>query len=241
LLLSKLGTAVELGYYSAAQRLLWPILLALGSIAGTLYPIAARYWPSHPARFGEACQRGLDAVVLLAGVATASTFAAAEFYLGLLGPALVPGAAALKLLSLLLFVKAVSATLGPVLYIVRTQRQTLLFVSVAVLMKAAAIALLVLQMGYLGAAVAALAVEVVFSTLPTIYLLRRHGGLRLDWGVCVRAAIATAAAIAATSALVPGSSLAGAVLAPVAYLALVAAFGALRLADVRLLLRRGAP
>jgi len=241
LLLSKLGTAVELGYYSAAQRLTWPILLALGSIAGTLYPIAARYWPADQARFAEACQRALDAVALLAGVAFVSAFAGAEFYLGLLDPALIPASPALRLLALLLFVKAVSATLGPVLYIVRTQRQTLLFVSVAVVMKAAVITMLVFQIGYLGAAVGALAVEVVFSTLPTIYLLRRHGGLRLDWSVVARVGLASAAAIAGTSALLPGASIAAAALAPVAYLAFAAALGALRVADVRLLLRRGAP
>jgi O-antigen/teichoic acid export membrane protein len=241
LLLSKLGTAVELGYYSAAQRLLWPVLLALGSIAGTLYPIAARYWPADPARFAGACQRGLDAVVLLAGVALVSALAGAEFYLGLLGPALVPASPALRLLSLLLFVKAVSATLGPVLFIVRTQKQTLVFVSIAVAMKAAAIALLVFHMGYLGAAVAALAVEVVFSMLPTVYLLRKHGGLRLDWSVCVRVLVAAAAAVATTSALLPGAGFVAAALAPLAYLAYAAALGGLRAADVRLLLGRGAP
>jgi O-antigen/teichoic acid export membrane protein len=241
LLLSKLATTVELAYYSAAQRLLWPILLALGAIAGTLYPIAARYWPAEPARFSAACQRGLDAVVLLAGLALASALAGAGFFLGLLDAALVPGTPAMQLLALLLFAKAVSSTLGPVLYIVRTQRQTLLFVSVAVVMKAVAITLLVLQMGYLGAAVGALLVEVVFSTLPTVYLLRRHGGLRLDWSVCLRVLVAAAAAVAATSALLPGTSLAAAALAPLAYLAFAAALGALRMDDVRLLLRRGAP
>ena len=241
LLLSKLATVVELGYYSGAQRLLWPILLALASIGGTLYPITARYWPADRARFAAACQQGLDAVVVLAGIALSSMLAAAEFYLGLLGPGLVAGAPALRLLVLLVFIKAISSTLGPVLFVVHAQRQTLFFIAVAVAMKAMAIAILVGQVGYLGAAIGAIMVELAFGAAPTVFLLHRHGALRLRWGTSIKVAIAIATAAAATAALLPGASLAAAVLAPLAYLAVAAALGALRIADVRLLLQRGAP
>jgi O-antigen/teichoic acid export membrane protein len=241
LLLSKLATAAELGYYSGAQRLLWPILLALASIGGTLYPVTARYWPADRARFAEACQRGLDAVVVLAGVALSSMLAAAEFYLGLLGPHLVAGAPALRLLSLLVFIKAISSTLGPVLFVVHAQRQTLFFIAVAVAMKALVVAVLVNRIGYLGAAIGALLVEVAFGAAPTVFLLRRHGELRLQWGVSVKVALAIAVAAAATAALLPSASLAAALLAPTAFLAAAAALGTVHIADVRLLLRRGGP
>ena len=241
LLLSKLATAAELGYYSGAQRLLWPILLALGSVGGTLYPVAARYWPADRERFAAACQRGLDAVGVLAGVALASMLAAAEFYLGLLGPDLVPGAPALRLLSLLVFIKAISGTIGPVLFVVHAQRQTLFVIGVAVVMRVVAIAGLVMAFGYLGAAVGAILVELAFGAAPTVYLLRRHGDLRLRWGATIKVALAIAAAAAATAWLLPGTSLAAAVLAPAAFLAAAAALGALRVADLRLLLRKEAP
>jgi O-antigen/teichoic acid export membrane protein len=239
--LSKLATTAELGYYSAAQRLLWPILLALASVGGTLYPVTARYWPADRARFSGACQRGLDAVLVLAGVALASMLAAAEFYLGLLGPALVEGAPALRLLSLLVFIKAISSTLGPVLYVVHAQRQTLAFIAVAVVMKVAAVAALAIHMGYLGVAIGALAVEFCFSVVPTVALLRKYGDLRLRWSVGARVALCVAAAAAGTAWLLPASGVAAAIVAPFAYLALAAATGALRMADVRMLLERGAP
>ena len=241
LLLSKLGTAVELGYYSGAQRLIWPILLALAAVGGTLYPVAARHWPADRAQFAGACQRGLDAVLVLAGIALSSTLAAAEFFLGLLGPELAAGAPALRLLSLLVFFKAITSTLGPVLYVVHAQRHTLLFIAVAVAMKAVVIAALASRFGYLGVAMGALVVEFFFAVVPTVFLLRLHGGLHLHWTVAAKVAIAIAAAVGCTAYLLPGASIAAAVVAPVVYLALCAATGALRLADVRLLVRRGAP
>jgi O-antigen/teichoic acid export membrane protein len=238
-LLSKLATTAELGYYSAAQRLVWPILLALGSIGGTLYPVAARYWPGDRVRFAEACQRGLDVVAVLAGVALSSILAAAEFYLGLLGPALVAGAPALRLLSLLVFVKAISSTLGPVLFVVHAQRQTLFFIAVAIAMRIAAIALLVARFGYLGAALGALLVEVAFGAAPTILLLARHGGLRLRWASSLKVALAIAVAAAASAELLPVASLAAALLAPVLFVGAAMALGAVRLSELRLLLGRG--
>ncbi len=241
LLLSKLATTVELGYYSSAQRLLWPAFLALASIGGTLYPITARYWPAERTRFTDACQRGLDAVVVLAGVAISSVLAAAEFYLGLLGPDLVAGAPALRLLSLLVFIKAISSTLGPVLFVVHAQRQTLFFIVVAVAMRAVAIALLVGRFGYLGAAYGAILVELAFGAAPTVYLLRKYGELHLRWTASLKVALAIAAAAGASAALLPGASLAAAALAPIVFLAGAAALGALKIADVRLLLKRGGP
>jgi O-antigen/teichoic acid export membrane protein len=165
--------------------------------------------------------------------------AAPEFYLGLLGPDLVAGAPALRLLSLLVFIKAISSTVGPVLFVVHAQRQTLFFIAVAVVMKALAIALLVERFGYLGAAAGALLVEVAFGAGPTLYLLRRHGELRLRWSATLKVALAIGVAAACAAALLPGASLYAAILAPVIFVAAAAALGALRMADIRLLLRRG--
>jgi O-antigen/teichoic acid export membrane protein len=240
LILSKLGTAVEMGYYSGAQRLVWPLLLALGSVGGTLYPIAARHWPSERARFAEACQRGVDAVVVIAGIALSSTLAAAEFFLGLLGPELAAGAPALRILSLLVLVKAVSSTLGPVVYVVHGQRNALRWVCLAVVMKAIVIAALAGPFGYVGVAVGALAVELCFGIAPTVFLLRLHGDLRLNWMVAAKVAMAIAVAAACTSWLLPGTSIMAAMLAPIVYVALVTATGALRVSDLGLLASRGA-
>ena len=239
LLLSKLGSTVELGYYSGAQRLIWPILISLTAVGGTLYPIVARHWPGDRAAFGAACQRGVDAVLLLAGIALSSTLAAAEFFLGLLGPDLVAGAPALRILSLLVFLKAITSTLGPVLYVVHAQRHTLLFIAAAVVVKAVVIALLASRMGYLGVAAGALVVEFACAVLPTVYLLRLHGGLHLRWAVGAKVALAIAGAALATAWRLPGNGLAAALGAPIVYCLLVICTGVLRLSDVRALWRKG--
>ncbi len=112
LMLSKLGQPVELAYLSAAQRIVWPVLMVLSAISGSLYPIMATLWPAAPARFAASCQAALEAVLTLAGLAAAVAFAGAEFLLGLLGLALVQGAPVMRVMAVLLFVKAVASSLG---------------------------------------------------------------------------------------------------------------------------------
>jgi hypothetical protein len=108
-------------------------------------------------------------------------------------------------------------------------------------MKAVVVASLAIHFGYLGVAIGALAVEFCFSVVPTVALLRIHGGLHLHWSVGARVALCAAAAAALTWWLLPATGIVAAIVAPAAYLALTAATGALRIADVRMLLRRGAP
>lgn len=202
LLLSKLGSAVELGWYAAAQRIVWPLLMALAAVGATLYPLAAGLWPRQPERFGQACQTAVDTVLLLAGGATVVAWAAAEGLLALLGPGLGEGAAAVRALALLVLAKAIAGTLGPVLYVVHAQRQALVFIAVAVVAKAAAVLSLVPLMGWIGVAVAALVVELLFATGPTLWLLQRRSGWRLRWGIPLRLLGATALTLVAAPAFV---------------------------------------
>ncbi len=163
LVLSKLGGLSDVAYYSAAQRLIWPMLIGLSSIGSTLYPIAASYWPRERDRFELACQRGVDTVVVLAGFAICAVASGAEFFMGILGSDLVKGAPALRILACLCFVKAITSTVGPLLYVVDAQKQTLQFIVIAVLAKLAALMVLAPQFGYLGVAFGALGVEICFS------------------------------------------------------------------------------
>lgn len=248
LLLSKLGSAVELGWYAAAQRMVWPVLMALTAVGTTLYPLAAGLWPQQPERFGQVCQTAVDTVLLLAGAATVVAWAAAEGLLALLGPGMAEGAAALRALAVLVLAKAVAGTLGPVLYVVHAQRQALLFIAVAVLAKVAAVLALVPLLGWLGVALAAIAVELLFATLPTLWLLQRRSGWRLRWGVPLRLLAATAAAVLAAPLLMnlavaephaPGwPALATAVLSLALYLLLATASGAWRPRQLLATLRR---
>jgi O-antigen/teichoic acid export membrane protein len=186
LFLSKMGQALDLAWYSAAQRIVWPLLLLMAAIGSTMYPVLARCWPSAPERFAQSCQVALEAVLFIAGGAAAVCFAGAEFWLGLLSPDLVGGAPVMRVLALLVFIKAFAATLGPALYIVDAQRQVLGFISRALLVKALAVGLLVVPFGALGVAAGAVTVELLFAAVPTIRLLQRKSSWRGQWSVPIR-------------------------------------------------------
>jgi len=241
LLLSKLGTLSGLAYYSGAQRLVWPILMALASVGATLYPVLSSYWPHARADFERACQKGLNTVVVLGGLALCCLVAGADFFMGLIGPDIVPGAPALRVLAVLCFFKAISATLGPVLYVVHAQRYALQFIAVAVAVKAVVIAALVPRFGYMGVAYGSLGVEVCCAVVPCVYVLQRFSGYRVRWLVPLKVAAIAAVAAAAPRLLVSGSGLSAAIAAAAIYGPLVFLSRAVRLSDVRSLLSRRTP
>jgi O-antigen/teichoic acid export membrane protein len=236
LLLSKLRSFSELAYYSAAQRLVWPVLMALAAVGTTFYPIIASYWPHSRDKFDDACQRALDTVLVLAGFALSALLAGAEFFMGLLGPDLVRGAPALRVLALLCFVKTVTSTAGPVLYVVRAQKKALQFIAVALLVKTGVMAVLAPRFGYMGVAYGALAVETCFAAVPTIYFLQKLTGFHVQWTVPVKVVLITLIAAAAPQ-LLGLHGLADALVAPLVYGVLVLFTGAVRVSEVRSVLR----
>lgn len=194
LLLSRLSGVTDVAYYSAAQRFIVPVLMALYAVGATLYPVAASYWPHAKERFEEAAQRGFDAVVLLAGLAIACVVAGAEMIVGLMGHPLLPAAKALIVLSVLALVKGVSATVGPLLYVVQSQKNALQLIAVALVVKTLVIAIVAPKSGYLGVAFAVVGVEVLFSLVPTLYLLRIRAGFVVRWRVTIQVVLFTAVA-----------------------------------------------
>jgi O-antigen/teichoic acid export membrane protein len=241
LLLSKLASLTDVGYYSGAQRLIWPLLLGLSSIGATLYPVAARHWPDARTRFDEAIQHGLDTVLLLAGFALCATIAGAEFFMSLLGPRLVAAAPVLRIFSLLCFVKVVTSTLGPILYVVHAQKQVLQFVGTALVAKIVLISLLVRHLGYLGVAYATLGVEICFAAIPTIYLLRRLAGYRIRWKTPLQVVAIALTAAAAPRLAGTTTGLASAIAAVFLYSSLALLVGTVRISQIQALLKWNAP
>ncbi len=236
-LLSKLAGLSDLAYFAGAQKLVWPLLVVLGSVGGSFYPVIASYWPHARDQFERACQRALESTMLVAGLAICTIIAGAEFFMGLLGPDLVAGALALKVLAVLCAVKAISTTLGPVLYVVNAQKKALKLVVIAVAVKTAVISALAWRFGYMGVVFGALAVEICFVAAPSLYLVQRLTGYRLRWGVPLKVAIITAAAVLASWLVLPTGGLLAAALAPAIYVPLALLSGAVRLSEVRSLLR----
>lgn len=240
LVLSRLSSFSDLAYYSSAQRFTLPLLTALASIGATLYPVAASYWPRARSQFEQACQLGFDTVMVVAGLAICSMLAGPEFFMGLLGPALVVGAPVLRVLAVLCFVKAISSILGPVLYVVLAQKQVLQLVVVVIVVKASVLAALAPRFGYMGVAFGALVVELLVTAVPLLYLLQRFSGYRVRWIVPIKVAMITVAAAAAPQLLFSATGFSAAVVAPALYVPLAFLSGAARFSDVRMLLRRKA-
>lgn len=238
LVLSRLSTFSDLAYYSGAQRFTMPLLTALASIGATLYPVAASYWPRARSQFEQACQLGFDTVMVVAGLAICSMLAGAEFFMGLLGPALVVGAPVLRVLAVLCFVKALSSILGPVLYVVQAQRQVLQLVVVVIVVKASVLAALAPQFGYMGVAFGALVVELLVTAVPLLYLVQRFTGYRVRWSVPIKVAMITVLAAGAPRLLFSATGFPAAVMAPALYLPLAFLSGAARFSDVRRLLKK---
>ena len=236
-ILSKMGPIGDVAYYSAAQRLIWPMLIGLSAIGSTLYPIAASYWPRERPMFEQACQRGVDTVVVLAGFAICSIMAGAEFFIGLLGPDLVRGAPVLRLLAMLCFVKAITSTVGPLLYVVHAQKQTLAFMCAAVAVKAGVLALLAPRFGYMGVAFGALAVEICSSIIPAVTLFQKFSGYRLNWVVSLKTMAAIGAAALISRWLTQGNPLASAALGPLLYAPLIFLSGAASFAEFQSIVR----
>lgn len=232
ILLSRLATLTDLAWFSAAYRFVWPLLMTQAAIGGTLYAVAASYWPAAREKFEQACQRGIDSVFLIAGVAISGFVAGAEFIMGLLGPEVVGGADALRILALLCFVKAISGTIGPVLFVVHAQKAVLYLVAGALVVKAIGSAWLAIHYGYLGVAAGAVAIDTLFVAAPSVWLVRKYSGFRVRWGVPARVVLLTAIASGA-AVLVPAPAIVPAILAPSLFAILALATKTVKLSELR--------
>jgi len=236
LLLFRLMNPASVGYYSGAQRFISPMVVALAAIGGTIYPVAASYWPVDKTRFENSCQRALDAVFLLAGVPICAIIASREFLMRLLGPDLVAGASILSVLAFVLFVKAITNTLGPILYVIRAQNYALWLVVFAVAMKATLIIALATRFGYVGAAISAVITDST-TAAATIYLLHRHSGFQAKWSVAVKVVLATLAAAYISRSLFFLTGPVAAVAAILMFTGMVLLTRAVRISELRALLK----
>jgi O-antigen/teichoic acid export membrane protein len=228
LVLSKLASAEQLGFYSAAQKLVWPTLTGFAVVGMTIFPVLSSAFGRHPERFRAYFQGGVDAVILLAAVSLSGLAGGADFLTGLLGPSMGPAAPVLRVLALLCFVKAISSTVGPVLYVTGAQRHALWITGVAALAKSAALLALVPRYGAMGAAVASLVVEIVAGLIPNLLVVQHFARCRLRWTLLGKVVVALAVSHGAIWLLGIAGSLPGSFVAAGLFTLLAVASGALR-------------
>jgi O-antigen/teichoic acid export membrane protein len=238
LVLSKTSSAAQLGYYSAAQKLLWPLIAVLGSVGTALFPVLAASFGSQPERFRRYLQGGLEAVMLLSAFLLCGVAAGAGFALGLLGDSMRPAEDVLRVLALLCFAKAITTTLGPVLYVTGAQAYALWVIGAATVAKAGLLLVLVPRHGALGAALGALAVEVLVGLVPTVLLVQHFTRCRLDWTPVLRVMAALVPALVLPYVLGLRGDLAAGVVSAALFAGCALLTGALKPRELRDLMPR---
>ncbi len=236
LLLSRFGSLTDVAVYSGAQKLVTPVMMAMAAVASTFYPVFASYWPADQDKFRQTCQRALESVLVLAGLSVAPLIAGSGFFMRLLGPQLADGGEALKGMALLCFLKTITITLGPILYITFAQRQLLKMVSVALVLKVVLISLLVRRFGYAAVIGISIGLEIAFGTV-TVLMIRSFTGWRVHWAKPIKVMLTLSAVIAVTT-LLKLHGIAAAVVAAMLYLAIVLAASIVKVSEVKQLLAR---
>ena len=75
IMLSEFATVTDVAYFSAAQKLAWPVLAVLTSIGVSFYPVLSSLWPHSRVEFLSTSQRALDTTFLLGCMANNSYLA----------------------------------------------------------------------------------------------------------------------------------------------------------------------
>jgi O-antigen/teichoic acid export membrane protein len=228
IVLSKMATPEQLGFYSGAQKLVWPLLTGFAVVSTTVFPVLSSCFGRDDERFREYFQGGVDAVILLAAASLSGVAGAATFFTGILGPTMGPAAPVLRVLALLCLVKAVTSTVGPVLYVTGAQRHALWVTGLATFVKATALILLVGRYGAMGAALGSLVVEVVAGFLPTLLVVQHFARCRLRLTVFAKTVCALVIAHGTTAMLGLEGRLAGGITASGLFVVLALLSGAFR-------------
>jgi O-antigen/teichoic acid export membrane protein len=240
LTLSKMVPTSELGLYTGAQRILSAVLMGLGAVSLSLFPVLSAYFKHEPERFRRYLQGGVDAVVLLAAALLSGLAAGAEFLLGLIGPQMVPAGSIFRILCVACLIKAVSMTLGPVLYVTGAQAYAVRLTGCALATKCVLLLLLVPRWGGLGAATSSLTAELVGALLPTVLVVQHFAQSRLRWTHTAKVVLAVAIAQVACYALGMEGTFTGGLVAGSLLVGLAVAGGAFRPSEFLSLLPVGA-
>ncbi|MDX2149896.1 MAG: oligosaccharide flippase family protein [Bryobacteraceae bacterium] len=239
LILSRLSAISEVANYSGAQRFVLPVLTSLSAVGSTLFPIVSMYWPNSREKFEEAFQRGLEAVLFLAGCAVCLLLSGSAFLVSILSPSLTLAPYAIQILAVVCFAKAVSTAASPVLYAVHREKEALKFMSVAITVKVLLLVVLAPRYGCMGTAFAVLAADSCFAVI-SILMAQRYSGYRLRWGVPISLILIGIIAGVAPVLLSLRGPLAMALAFPL-YCGIVLGTGTVRLAEMRALVERKKP
>ncbi len=236
LILSKLASLQDVAIYSAAQRFTVPLMMGMGAISFSFYPVLA--FVNEPERFRETCKRAMTTTFLLSGLAVSVLWSGAEFLIGIVGHQLVPGANVLRVLAVMYSIKSVSLVIGPVLFLVQAENYALAYMCISLATKVVVLSILAPRYGYMGVAYGTLAVETLVLAPATLSMVYRRTGFFLPIPDALRVALVVILVLTITPMVAQRGTFGAMVLAGALYSVLVVVTGALRISDIRTLMTR---
>jgi O-antigen/teichoic acid export membrane protein len=235
--ISRWSTDSQVGIFSAASRLLMLAVIAVQAVGLAVFPVLSAQWATDRAAFKRTMQAALDSSMFLGGAAICAMYGGAFGLARLFKQEPAAIAAVLQLLAWAMLARVVMAIMAPMVVVCGRQLHTVWLTALVFCSKIFLLAWLVPKAGAMGAALACLAAEIGVSVLPTIWVCQRVAGTRLDWSLALRAVgCAAAVALAVTWSGIETALWQGAASA-LLYCVLAAATGALRMSDLKQMLR----
>lgn len=243
LLVFQIAGAADAGYFGAVYNMLQQAHIVPISVLTTLAPIIAASWPRDRERTLRVVRQGVDLLMIAALGGLAGSIVVAEPLVTLLfGDEFAPAAPALPVLSAAFVFICLGYLTGNLLLVTGLQRRMVVVSGAALVANIVLNLILIPRYGFMGAAWATLATEVVVigtgaAFLATVMEVRRPSLGRLPRIAAAAAALGLvlAAAQAAGVSIIPLLAL-----GLVAYPVLLISLGASPLDEVRAVLRRKA-
>lgn len=235
ILLGALATPEDVGLYSASYKLVEYLLLGSAVLMNPLFPVLARWHSQDPARFRWLYNRGNDVLLaLVLPIPVIVAFTAEAILAVLYPPEFAPSAIALRLLCAALVCLVLVAWHSYTLLAGGRQNVALVYHLVGLVANVALNVVLIKQLGFVGAAIAAL-LTAVFLTACAYWAAARLVGALPDLSRLPGTLAANAAAGALVWALhqVDLPSLAAGAAAACVYPGLILAFRVTGLEELR--------
>ena len=181
LILSKVLTMEDVGLYSVAMRFVLFASLVTSAVSSTFYPLLSRYWRRQPEAFRNTQQSAVELVVLFAGLLSCGLFAGSHMLIGFFGADMAGKHEVLQWLSLVVFARALTGVMSPMLIIAERQTIVLAMTSFSLSCSFLVVLWLVNHAGILGAVSGYVAVDYLLTMVPVLLVSQRLANVWLDW------------------------------------------------------------
>jgi O-antigen/teichoic acid export membrane protein len=202
LIMSHVTSGQQTGYYGASFRIIEVLFVVPQLMVGSTLPIFSRAARDDRARLNYALGRTFDACLLLGVAVGLSLLTGASFIISVVaGPDFAPSAAVLRIQGVALIATFVGASLGYALLSLERYREVLLINLAVLLLSGGLTGVLASRFGAVGAASATTVVEVLYTGILAVAVLRAGVRPRVSLGGAYRAA--AVALLGAALALAP--------------------------------------